>query len=146
MCKGSKILQNSVASRVIGTLLPSGSLCNKQMRQPRYILQCPALGDTLSGPQSSNRVAIASFWRTIPSWWKNQPRLVRVGSARLSPFTIVTITYKVAVYAPAERADTLTLFNFYQYMYSVYSLTSLAVLSCLSQLHMLLLSLVRPSM
>jgi hypothetical protein len=30
------------------------------------------------------------------------------------PFTISNITYKVAVYAPAERADTLLL-----YMYSV---------------------------
>jgi hypothetical protein len=32
----------------------------------------------------------------------------------LTPFTIVTITYKVAVYAPAEWADTLTLFHFYR--------------------------------
>jgi hypothetical protein len=31
-------------------------------------------------------------------------------TARPSPFTIVTITYKVAVYAAAERADTLLLF------------------------------------
>ncbi len=30
-----------------------------------------------------------------------------------------TITYKVAVYAPAEWADTLTLFHFYQDMHSV---------------------------
>jgi hypothetical protein len=30
-----------------------------------------------------------------------------------------TITYKVAVYAPAEWAGTLTLFHLYQYMYSV---------------------------
>jgi hypothetical protein len=30
-----------------------------------------------------------------------------------------TITYKVVVYAPAERADTLPLFIFYPYMYSV---------------------------
>jgi hypothetical protein len=30
------------------------------------------------------------------------------------PFTIVTITDKVAVYAPAERAETLTLFHLYQ--------------------------------
>jgi hypothetical protein len=32
---------------------------------------------------------------------------------------IVTITYKVAVYAPAEWADTLILFHLDQYMYSV---------------------------
>jgi hypothetical protein len=35
------------------------------------------------------------------------------------PFTLFTITYKVAVYAPAERADTLTLFHLYSYLYSV---------------------------
>jgi hypothetical protein len=34
-------------------------------------------------------------------------------------FTTVTIAYKVAVCAPAEWADTLTLFHLYQYMYSV---------------------------
>jgi hypothetical protein len=45
--------------------------------------------------------------------------LVRVGDARPPPFTTFTITSKVAVYAPAEWADTLTLFHLYQYMYSV---------------------------
>jgi hypothetical protein len=45
--------------------------------------------------------------------------LVRVGGARPPPFTTITITSKVAVYAPAEWADTLTLFHLYQYMYSV---------------------------
>jgi hypothetical protein len=42
-----------------------------------------------------------------------------MGGARPPPFTLSTITYKVAVYAPAEWADMLTLFNLYQYMYSV---------------------------
>jgi hypothetical protein len=41
-----------------------------------------------------------------------------VGGARPHPFTTITITSKVAVYAPAEWADTLTLFHLYQYMYS----------------------------
>ncbi len=45
--------------------------------------------------------------------------LVRVGDASPPPFTISTITYKVLVYAPAERADTLPLFLLYPYMYSV---------------------------
>jgi hypothetical protein len=45
--------------------------------------------------------------------------LLRVGGARPPPFTTFTITSKVAVYAPAEWADTLTLFHLYQYMYSV---------------------------
>ncbi len=38
------------------------------------------------------------------------------GGARQPPFTIFTITYKVAVYAPAERADTLLLFHLYPYL------------------------------
>jgi hypothetical protein len=39
--------------------------------------------------------------------WKNQPWLEGGGGvhARPAPFTLVTITYKVVVYAPAERAD-----------------------------------------
>jgi hypothetical protein len=36
---------------------------------------------------------------------------VRVGVARPPTFTQFTITYKVVVYAPAEWADTLTLFH-----------------------------------
>jgi hypothetical protein len=38
------------------------------------------------------------------------------GGARPPPFAIVTITYKVAVYAPAERADTIRLFLLYPYV------------------------------
>jgi hypothetical protein len=42
------------------------------------------------------------------------------GDARPPPFTISTITCKVAVYAPAKRTDTLPLFNLYPtLMYSV---------------------------
>ena len=40
------------------------------------------------------------------------------GGARPPPFITFTIS-KVAVFAPAEWADTLTLFHLYQYMYSV---------------------------
>ncbi len=46
--------------------------------------------------------------------WKNQPMLGRVGGERSSPFT--PITYKIAVKAPAERADTLHLFHLYPYV------------------------------
>ncbi len=47
-----------------------------------------------------------SFLAYIPSWWKNQPSLVRAGDASPPLFTISTITYRVVVsYAPAERAD-----------------------------------------
>ncbi len=37
-----------------------------------------------------------------------------------TPFHSITITYKVAVYAPAERADKLPVFHLYPYMYSVH--------------------------
>ncbi len=51
---------------------------------------------------------------------ENQPWLVRVqGGACPLAFTISTIMYKVVMYAPAERADTLPLFLIYPYMYSV---------------------------
>jgi hypothetical protein len=39
--------------------------------------------------------------------------------ARLPPIHLITIMYKVAVYDPAERADTLPLSHIYPYMYSV---------------------------
>jgi hypothetical protein len=38
---------------------------------------------------------------------------------RPPPFTTFTVTYKVAVYAPAEWADTLTLFSSLP-IYSIY--------------------------
>ncbi len=50
---------------------------------------------------------------------KNQPSLVKVVGARLPPFTISTITFKVVMYAPAERADKLPLFLLCPHMYSV---------------------------
>ncbi len=65
--------------------------------------------------------AISSVHSIMMDDGKRSP-LVRVGGVRPPPSTIVTITYKVAVYAPAEWADALTLFHLYQYMYSVGSL------------------------
>jgi hypothetical protein len=35
------------------------------------------------------------------------------GGARPPPFTIFTVTYKVAVYDPTKRADTLPLYHLY---------------------------------
>jgi hypothetical protein len=44
---------------------------------------------------------------------------MRVGGARTPRFNnISTITYKVVVYAPAKRTDTLPLFVLYPYMYT----------------------------
>ncbi len=42
-----------------------------------------------------------------------------MGSARPPPFTTSTITYKIVVYAPAKREDTLPLVLLYPYMYFV---------------------------
>jgi hypothetical protein len=38
------------------------------------------------------------------------------GGTRPPSFPLFTITYKVAVYAPVERVDTLTLFHLYPYV------------------------------
>jgi hypothetical protein len=64
--------------------------------------------------QSTHRVATATFWRIFHhdgkiSWWG-------WGVNAHPPLTIFTITYKVAVYAQAERADTLPLFHLYPYV------------------------------
>jgi hypothetical protein len=64
-----------------------------------------------SGKAQSTHSGNGHFLAYIPSRWKN---LVMVGGV-----TISTITYKVMVYAPAEREDTLPLFLLYNYMYSV---------------------------
>ncbi len=47
------------------------------------------------------------FSAYIPSWWKNLPRLVRVGSALALPFIISTITYKVVVYGTLQLREQL---------------------------------------
>ncbi len=44
---------------------------------------------------------------------------MRVGGARPPALITFTLTSKVAVYAPAEWTDTLTLFHLYENMYSV---------------------------
>jgi hypothetical protein len=69
-------------------------------------------------------VAMTTFWRTFHHDGKINPGLVSVGGARPPPLTLSTITYKVIVYAPAERADTLTLILLYPYIYSVGGMTS----------------------
>ncbi len=75
------------------------------------------LRDNTRTPQSTHRVATAAFWlafhhdgKISPGWWEWR------GGALPPPFTIVAITYNVAVYAPAERADTLPPFHLYPYV------------------------------
>ncbi len=55
------------------------------------------------------------FLAHIPSWWKNQLWSVGVRGARPPPFSLFTITNKDAVYTPAERADTIPVFQLYPY-------------------------------
>ncbi len=55
-------------------------------------------------------MATAAFWRTFHQDGKISPSWLGLGP---SPFAKVTIMYKVAMYAPAERADTLHLFHLY---------------------------------
>jgi len=57
-----------------------------------------------------HRVATAAFWRTF----NHEGKICLAGEgegARPPPLITFTITSKVAVYAPAEWADTLTLFH-----------------------------------
>jgi hypothetical protein len=76
---------------------------------------------TTQSTEYKHRVAIADFWRRSHHDGKISPRLIRpvVVGGVCTPTPFITITYKVAVYAP-EWADTLPLFHFYTlYMYSV---------------------------
>ncbi len=67
-----------------------------------------------------HRVATAALWRTFSDEGKISPGWLGWGGARPPPLITFTLTTsKVAVYAPAEWADTLTLLHLYQYMYSV---------------------------
>jgi hypothetical protein len=72
-----------------------------------------------TGSQSTNRVATAAFWHTFYHDGKIVPGAGKDRGARQPPFTTFTITYKVAVLAPAEWAETLTLSHLYQYMNSM---------------------------
>jgi hypothetical protein len=56
------------------------------------------------------------------------------GGAGHPPFTLSTITSKVVVYAPAERADTLPLFLLYPYMYSAGNSSSVSTLCFFARL------------
>ncbi len=78
------------------------SLCSKQ------ISILPAYASLGERTQSTHRVAIATFWRSLHHD-VNQPSLVRLGGARPPPSGLSAITSKVVMYAPAERADPQTL-------------------------------------
>jgi hypothetical protein len=66
-----------------------------------------------------HRVATAAFWRIFSHEGKIGPGCGEGGGCTPTPLITFTITSKVAVYAPAEWADTLTLFHLYKNMYSV---------------------------
>ncbi len=67
-------------------------------------------------PQSTRRVAIATFWRTFHHDKKKLPNLLRV------PTPLHCLYHHIqscGVYAPAERADALPIFLLYANLYSV---------------------------
>ncbi len=68
-------------------------------------------------------MATAAFWRTFPHDGKISPGWWGWGGARPPLYNIVTIKYKVSVYAPAEwgRYTNPVCTYLYQYMYSVVS-------------------------
>jgi hypothetical protein len=74
---------------------------------------------TESTPQSTHRVATSNSGVYSIMMEKLAQAGEGGGGARPPHLTISTITYKVVVDAPAERADTLPLFLLYPYMYSV---------------------------
>ncbi len=59
--------------------------------------------------QRTHKSGNGRFPSYITSWCKSQLWLDRVGGVRPPAFTLFTITYKVALYAPAERARILAL-------------------------------------
>jgi hypothetical protein len=76
-------------------------------------------------PQSTHRVAMAAFWCTYYHEGKNRPDGRGGGGARCTPSPFHCIYHHVqscgVPYAPAEGADTHSLFLLYPYMYSVVS-------------------------
>jgi hypothetical protein len=71
-------------------------------------------GKTTEYRQSGNDHFLATFphdRKVSPGWWG--------GRHANPPFTITTITYKVAVYAPAERANTPPISSLPQYVLCV---------------------------
>ncbi len=74
----------------------------------------------VSSPPQSTQNGNVLYLVYIPSWWKNLPRLVRVGCTPTPCHFIYHQVQSCGVpYAPAERADTLPLFLLYPYVYSV---------------------------
>ncbi len=70
---------------------------------------------TVHRRDSTNRLAIATFWRTFHHDGKFSPACWGWGVHALSLFLLSTITSKVVVYALPERADTFLLFLLYPF-------------------------------
>jgi hypothetical protein len=78
--------------------------------------RCPSILSMLE-PQST-QTGNGHFLAYIPSWFKNQPSLGRVGGTP-SPFHSIYHHEQSRSVRSAERADTLPLFLIHPYMYSV---------------------------
>ncbi len=67
--------------------------------------------------ESTNRLAMATFWRTFIMMVNSaHAGGGGGGGAHAHPFTLSTITSKIVVYAPAERADTILQFLLYSFL------------------------------
>jgi hypothetical protein len=94
----------------VSALVYNHNSCLGKLSLPQVTLTCP--------DHRVHRVVTAAFWRKFHH--EGKISLAGKGAgARPPPFTTTTITSEFAVYAPAEWADTLTLFHLYQYIYSM---------------------------
>ncbi len=121
-------LTRCLSHYIFGTLLPSLQLtraptlfstvgaCSPCQVYPVFILT--------EYTQSGNY----RFLAYIPSWWKNQPRLVRVGSARPPPFTLLPSRTKLQCTLQLRGQRYTPTISCLPYMNSVVILTSLHVL------------------
>ncbi len=98
---------------------------NKHISIPRRFHECNWLTNSKDEktrgivPQSIHKVANADFWRTSHHDGKICPGWCGLQHIYAHPLWPITIMYKVAVYAPAERADTPPSISSLPYMHSV---------------------------
>ncbi len=86
---------------------------NGDSHEEKFFLHREWGGSTEYSTQWSGN-GMVTFWRTFHHGWKIRRRCTPTSCHYIS-----TIPYKVVVYSPAQRADTLPLFLLYHYMYSV---------------------------
>jgi hypothetical protein len=105
------------------------TICESPAMLCRPVSTIQSTQDGFHGVQTVNHVQyhrVHTEWQLLLSGVHSimMEKLAQAGESagvRPPPFTISTISFKVVVYAPAERAEALPLFLLYPYMYSVFS-------------------------